>query len=222
MLLSVNAVAYDDSPAEKSLLPLVFVSLLVHIVVFVGIPLLTKIVYKSERYERPRTFQLVSTSLVKPVAVQSVKSSAAVKKNATTPVPAKNRNSNEARDKQVKENTDDLSELLDAVKSVPVSDIVPAQNFKYHWYIQNLVSKVEEQWKPPMGLTDRTDAAVEVSFIIFQNGSISGVNVSKSSGISTLDNLAVRAITLAAPFGKLPIGFTENRLDISYTLHYTK
>jgi TonB family protein len=73
-----------------------------------------------------------------------------------------------------------------------------------------------------MGLTEKTDAAVVVSFTISQNGSVSNVSVAGSSGVSTLDHLAQRAIQLAAPFGKIPIGFTENKLDITYTLHYVK
>jgi len=214
----------SNNDKESSLFPVVIISLLAHIIVFAGIPLFTRIIYKSERYERPNTFQLVSPAVIKTaIASKPHLRSEPVKKNATTPVPKKQRSKTVNPKENVKEeNTDDLSELLDAVQSVKVSDIMPAQNFKYHWYIQNLVSKVEEQWKPPMGLTDKNDAAVNISFTIFPNGSISNVSVVKSSGVSTLDNLALRAINLAAPFGKLPVGFTENKLDISYSLHYIK
>jgi TonB family protein len=138
----------------------------------------------------------------------------------TTPVPKKQKTASEP--KKQEENTNDLSELLDAVPTIKVSEIASSQNFKYHWYLQNVVSKVEEQWKPPLGLTEKKDAAVIVSFTILQNGNISDVSVATSSSVSTLDNLAMRAIQLAAPFGKLPIGFTDDRLDITYTLHYVK
>jgi TonB family protein len=73
-----------------------------------------------------------------------------------------------------------------------------------------------------MGLTDKKDASVLVSFTIEQNGTMSHLSVATSSGVSSLDNLAMRAIQLAAPFPKLPIGFTNDKLEITYTLHYAK
>ncbi len=210
---------------EPSLLPVVFISLAVHVAVFAGIPLLTKIIYRSEKYERPRTFQLVSPALIKtPIQpIPRAKTAVAQKKTATTPVPKK-QNSRQTPKKEAakEENINDLSELLDAVPTMKASDIAAAQDFKYHWYLQNLVSKVEEQWKPPLGLTDKKDAGVVVTFTISQNGSISNPSVEKSSGVGTLDALALRAIRLAAPFGKLPIGFAGDKLDITYTLYYFK
>ena len=212
---------HSDDP---KLLPLVAVSLIAHIVVFVGIPLLTTMIYRSQRYERPRTFQLVSPSLIKtPVApIPHPKSAPAPKKPATTPVPKNPHAKPTPKKAAQEENTNDLNELLDAVQTTKVSDIVPTQNFKYNWYLQGVVSRVEEQWKPPMGLTEKKDAAVVVSFTITQNGAVSNISVANSSGAPTLDNLALRAIQLAAPFGKIPIGFAEDRLDITYTLHYVK
>jgi TonB family protein len=207
---------------EPSFVPVIVISLIFHLIVFIGIPVLTSIVYRAEKYERPNTFQLVSPSLLKMPESPVHHPKAAVaqpKKTNVTPVPKKQKTTTEPKKE---ENTNDLSELLEAVPTIKVSEVAPSQNFKYHWYLQNLVSKVEEQWKPPQGLTDKKDAVVEISFTIVQNGSILNLSVSTPSGVTTLDNLALRAIQLAAPFGKLPIGFTENKLDITYKLHYVK
>jgi TonB family protein len=207
---------------EPSFVPVIIISLIFHMIVFIGVPVLTSIVYRAQKYERPSTFQLVSPSLLKMPEAPVQRPKAAVvqpKKTNVTPVPKKQKTATEPKKE---ENTNDLSELLEAVPTIKVSEIAPSQNFKYHWYLQNLVSKVEEQWKPPQGLTDKKDAIVEISFTIVQNGSITNLSVATTSGTSTLDNLALRAIQLAAPFGKLPIGFTENRLDITYKLHYVK
>ena len=224
-MASVLAVSADNHPSrEPSFFPVIIISLIFHLIVFVGIPVLTQIVYRAEKYDRPTTFQLVSPSLIKvPVApIPRPKASIAKPKKAdATPIPAKKQKSRTEPKKQ-EENTNDLSELLEAVPTVQVSEIAPSQNFKYHWYLQNIVSKVEEQWKPPLGLTDKKDASVVISFTIEQSGSMSNIAVASSSGVSTLDNLALRAVKLAAPFGKLPIGFSENKLDIAYTLHYVK
>jgi len=224
MATIVAAGARRYASDEPSLLPLVLISLAVHVVVFAGIPLLTKVIYRSEKYDRPRTFQLVSPALIKmPIQPMPRAKTVAQKKTATTPVPKK-QNSRQTPKKEAakEENINDLSELLDAVPTMKASDIASAQDFKYHWYLQNLVSKVEEQWKPPLGLTDKKDAAVVVSFTISQNGSISNPSVEKSSDVGALDALALRAIRLAAPFGKLPIGFSGDKLDITYTLYYFK
>jgi TonB family protein len=216
--------AGNPSSDEPKLLPMVVASLVAHIVVFVGIPLLTTMIYRSQRYERPRTFQLVSPSLIKtPVApIPHPQSAPAPKKTATTPVPKNPHAKPTPKKAAQEENTNDLNELLEAVQSTKVSEIVPTQNFKYNWFLQNIRSKIDDQWKPPMGLTEKKDAAVVVTFTILQNGSISGVSIANPSGVSTLDNLAMRATQLAAPFGKLPIGFSENKLDITYTFYYEK
>jgi TonB family protein len=185
--------------------------------------------YHSVAFERPKTFSLVNMSQlaaqkVAQVPAQAQKKTAQPKqKTATTPVPKKHAAKQVAQKETVqKEDTDELSELLGAIPSTKVSDISPSGSFKYPWYIQNVVSKVEDKWKPPMGLTNKKDAAVVVTFAILSDGSLSGASVAQSSGVSTLDNLAMRAIQLAAPFGKLPIGFSENKIEITYTLYYVK
>jgi TonB family protein len=223
MVPALIAAPSNSSIREPSFFPVVIISVVVHVVVFVGIPLLSKIAYRAEKFGRPDTFQLVSPSLIKtPIApIPRPKSTVEKpKKAATTPVPKKQKTDSEP--KKQEEKTDDLSELLEAVQTTSISEVATSQGFKYNWYLQNLKSKVEEQWKPPMGLTDKKDAAVVVAFTIEQNGKLGNVSVETSSGVSTLDNLAMRAIQLAAPFGKLPIGFSENRLDITYTLRYVK
>jgi TonB family protein len=219
-----SIVAVSPRPSdEASFFPVVIASFIVHLLVFAGIPILTTLFYHSQKYERPRTFQLVSPSLIKtPIAsMPKAKAAAAPKKVSTTPVPKK-QHSKPQNTAVKEENTSELNELLDAVSPTRVSDIAPAEDFKYNWYLQSLVSKVEEQWKPPMGLTDKPDAAVVVSFTVSQSGAVSNIDVVTGSGVPTLDRLAQRAVQLAAPFGKLPLGFSQNKLDISYTLHYVK
>jgi TonB family protein len=205
---------------EGSFVPVIIASLAFHLVIFVGIPFLARVLYHAEKYERPKTFTLVNMpkALEQPRAAQAAR----IKPKATTPVPSKSRAKNPVKkDEKQQENNDQLNELLDAIPA-SVSDITKGQSFKYAWYINSVISKVEENWKPPMGLTDKKDASVTVVFTIFSGGDISKAAVSESSGISTLDNLALRAVQSAAPFGKLPVGYQMDRLDIRYVLHYVK
>jgi TonB family protein len=212
-------------PGEPSLKPVIILSFVFHVVIFGGIPLLTKVLYHSEKFERPKTFQLVRftppSTLTMP---QMVRQKAEAKpKTATTPVPRK-QSSRQAAKKQVeeqKENTEELSELLGAIPT-KVSDLSISQNFKFNWYVQNMQSRIEENFKPPMGLTERKDAATVLTFTVFENGTISDVTVVRPSGIATLDNCAVRAVKESAPFGKLPLSFPDKRLDPTVTLFYVK
>ncbi|MBD3390812.1 MAG: TonB family protein, partial [Chitinivibrionales bacterium] len=107
------------------------------------------------------------------------------------------------------ENLDELASLLEELP-IPTSVSAPG-DFKWNWYIMSVQQKIERNWVPP---TQNKNISVVVAFTIFPNGTISDVKLAKRSGNATLDNLAVRAVKLAAPFGKLPPGFTGNQLEL--------
>ena len=227
MVSSLAASTGNTVSREPSFWPVIFVSLAFHAVVFIGIPVLTLLLYHSEKYQRPPTFQLVtmkaSQALQARKMIHKAQSAKTTPKKPITPIPQKNKSKPSAKNDTIpQENNEDLSELLSSIPAMPVSEIASTQSFKYNWYIQNVQSRVEDNWKPPAGLTEKKDASVVVSFTIFQDGSISKVTVTQSSGTSTLDNIAIKAIQSSAPFGQLPIGFADNKLDLTYTLHYDK
>jgi TonB family protein len=117
----------------------------------------------------------------------------------------------------VEENVDDLEAALFGSAPAAVQMSAPG-DFKFHWYLNNVRSKIESNWRP--ATEDRT-LEVVVRFFINSDGSAAGLAISKSSGNSTLDNLAMRAVTVSSPFGKLPPGFSGDRLDINLTLRPT-
>ena len=92
-------------------------------------------------------------------------------------------------------------------------------DFKFHWYLANVVQKIERYWSPS---TENRNVKIQVSFSILSNGSITEPVLARSSGNSALDNLGLRAVKLAAPFGKLPPGFSGDRLDLNLTLIPTR
>jgi TonB family protein len=206
--------------SEASFIPVVIASLAFHLVIFAGIPFLARVLYHAEKYERPKTFTLVNMpkALEHPAAARA----AQVKPKAVTPVPSKSRTKTPAKNEEKpRENNDQLNELLDAIPT-KVSDLSVEENFKYNWYLQNMQSRIEENFKPPMGLTDRKDAAVVVTFTVYEAGNISAVTIVQSSGIPTLDNCGVKAVEASAPFGKLPLTFSDKKLDPTLTLYYVK
>lgn len=205
-----------------------FVSFLVysfffHVFVFVVVPLVSRLVWHEDAYGRPKTFQLVS--MPRPVdltnknqpAREKVRPKEAVKKKEKTLVPKTEKKQTKPKE-QVKEKEEDLSELENLLGGLqqPVSDINFGSAFNYSWYERNIMLKVEQNWKPPI---QKADVFVILRFTIFSNGSVSEVTVKKSSGNSMVDNLAVRAVNLGAPFGKLPPGYDGDRLEIDYTLN---
>jgi TonB family protein len=189
-------------------------SVVFHIIVFIAIPLAIKLLRKPEAFASVATVQLVRL----PQALAAPQKEAAARPKAkpatpAKPVPAKNPRA-AAKKEEVKpeENLDELRDLLGDMQ--PATQFAVAGNFKYDWYLTNVRLKTERFWNPP---ADNPDLSVVVSFTIFGDGGVSDVTVRQTSGNSTLDNLAIRAVKLAAPFGKLPPGYSENRLDLTCT-----
>jgi TonB family protein len=79
--------------------------------------------------------------------------------------------------------------------------------------------KLEKNWNPS---TENHQLKVVVSFTIDKSGMISEPRIVKSSGNSSLDNLALRAVKLSAPFPKLPPEFSDDKLELNCTLIPTR
>ena len=198
------------------------ISILIHLLVLVGIPLLLQLTARSVSFERPATFQLVTAppslrpvrptakpvkkKLAKPTPVKKIS-----KESTARPVPAERSKPKE------EENVDELSSVLNELPE-PASIVAPG-DFKYNWYLQNVQQKISRYWNPP---TENQSLSVSVAFAIASDGSISDPKIVKESGDNSLDNLALRAVKLAAPFGKLPPGFSGNRLELTCTLIPTR
>jgi TonB family protein len=180
----------------------IIVSCLFHLCILVGIPVFLQIVRGSVSFERPPTFQLVSV----PQSLRPVKPLVKVKKEAVTPVPAE-------ENAKPEENLDELASVLDEIPAP--ARVATAGDFKYNWYLENIQQKISRYWNPP---SENSSLSVVVSFTIHSDGSVSEPAVSKHSGNGSLDDLALRAVRLAAPFGKLPPGFSGDKLELSCTL----
>jgi len=203
---------------DPNLTPLFIVSIVLHVVIFVVIPLAMQALSVKRTFERPMTFQLVSLPQMpqQRIAQEISKKPAQVteKKRALpkNPVPATKKPAEAARKKE------DLSELEDLLGSLPqpISNISIGKPFKYPWYLNTLCAKVENNWKPPI---KDENISVVVGFTIYRNGDISEVVLKQSSGNDMLDKIAIRAIKTAAPFPKLPPG--EDVLEIDFLLRPT-
>ncbi len=203
-----------------------------HLLFLVVLPVMSRMFHKSRRFERPKTFQLVASPLrpnpVRRVPVNDDARRQRMPQEAAAPqprqMPAKDapRRKREARKEKeaarpIQENLDELASILDEIPSP--AQIAAVGNFKYHWYLNSVQQKLERYWNPG---SENRDIKVVVSFVINQDGTISEPSIHTSSGNGHLDDLALRAVRLAAPFGKLPPGFEGDRLDLNCTLIPTR
>ena len=215
------AVSYTLSDAlitrRHSPVPVFFCSLAFHVFVFIIVPIATRMLRRPRTYERPQTFQLVTVPpTAAPTQPQTQERKTADKKAAPKkPVPHTKKDSRPAPKKE--ENLKELEQLLGGLPQ-PISSVSVTDGFKYDWYLRSIEDKVKRYWSPTI---NRPDMAVVLFFTIYGNGEISDIRIKESSRNSSLDNLAVRAVKLAAPFGKLPPKW-GNELTVEHTLIASK
>ena len=84
-------------------------------------------------------------------------------------------------------------------------------SFPYPWYLKAVSDKLDQYWKPS------GESVCQVRFIIARDGIVSSAVVSKSSGDSYFDQVALRAVQDASPMPPLPNGYPEETLRVFMT-----
>lgn len=90
--------------------------------------------------------------------------------------------------------------------------------FPYPGYLSNITRKIAINWRPA-----RTSAALvtEVRFMIHRDGSVTGIDVVRSSGDRLYDADATGAVeAVGRGFGALPSGFPDDVLVVYFTFDY--
>jgi TonB family protein len=100
---------------------------------------------------------------------------------------------------------------------------VAASRFPYSWYLSVVQGKVTMSWEQPSArlATDNALSAL-ISFRIKRDGSIDALTVRRSSGRSTLDQSATKAVRDSAPFPPLPSDYREGYLDVTIEFTLTR
>ena len=83
-------------------------------------------------------------------------------------------------------------------------------------YTQNVERLVKKHWSPP---AERAPFSVGVIFKVLPNGRVTDLRITKPSGLDKADDAALRAVTQAAPFPKLPEG-SPDFMEMEFTLNY--
>jgi periplasmic protein TonB len=234
---------YGDVGFRKVLI----ISVVFHLLVLVGLPLMGKLFVKTKKFERPKTFQLVQMPPSQPPQRKVPVEPAPVEPPPTPvppepipeptpapvptpapkpkptppepkPQPPKPTPKRETVSKPVEEDVSELAAIMNAMP-MPATQISAPSDFKYHWYLDMVRRKIESNWRPG---TENTKISVVVSFEILSDGSTHAIRVTSSSGDASIDKLGERAVMVSSPFVKLPPDFAGDRVAINFTLRPTR
>lgn len=103
------------------------------------------------------------------------------------------------------------------------SSQIGLSKFPYTYYLQIIIGRVSSNWFTSLvdpGISGKFQ--VTVYFRIHRNGQISDLKIEESSGISSLDLSAQRAVQSSAPFPPLPKDYEDEYLGIHLIFEHSK
>jgi protein TonB len=93
---------------------------------------------------------------------------------------------------------------------------------RYTKYLLNLKRRIEFFWDyPPSSVRKGEQGKLRINFTIKSDGSVEVLDVVNSSNYPALDDAAVTAIRLAAPFNPFPEDFGTEKIDIRGSFEYS-
>src|SRR3984957_533364 len=100
-----------------------------------------------------------------------------------------------------------------------------AGNFgaRFSWYVEAVQRKVSSTW-----LQSTVDPSVQfaprvvATFDILRDGSVTNIQVTKSSGNASVDSSAVRAIRDASPMQQLPPAYSGSRVSVEFWFDFKR
>jgi periplasmic protein TonB len=103
----------------------------------------------------------------------------------------------------------------------PVTVTGGSNGFNYPWYVGVIQNRVEQNWyiqEVSPGTPNGTK--VYVTFKISRDGTPSDIRIAQTSGYSSLDSSALRAVQRVENFGPLPSGYNKSSVSVEYTFTY--
>ncbi len=100
--------------------------------------------------------------------------------------------------------------------AISLSDI-RTESIDFRPYMKELQRRVKMNWDPPKG---NESQHVVLLFKIAKDGRLLSCKVLESSGLQSVDEAAIRAVHLAAPFRPLPSEYKGKNIDIQFAFDY--
>ncbi|MCD4654197.1 TonB family protein [bacterium] len=92
-----------------------------------------------------------------------------------------------------------------------------AKDFPFMYYLSMMKNKISENWIPPFGsVSSEESKRVVVMFRVDRSGRIFSPEVEESSDDDLLDQSALRAVIVSAPFPPLPEGYPDASLGVHF------
>ncbi len=129
------------------------------------------------------------------------------------------------------ESSDEDEEVDDPVPAEPEEPELPAASkgevqdttvagfddpdFKYDYYTRSLIQAIRRAWRRPR-LERRMDLAI--NFRIGRDGTVSDVELVRTSGIPSYDRAGLRGIQDASPLPPLPVAYRKQSLGVTVLL----
>jgi protein TonB len=87
---------------------------------------------------------------------------------------------------------------------------IPA-DFHFTYYIERMLALIESRWYKPSA---PPGARARVRFVILKSGKVEGIRLEESSGNSSFDRAALRAMYAANPLPPLPPAYGKPSLTV--------
>ncbi len=141
--------------------------------------------------------------------------------------------SNRVKDRQALQSSSETvaSELPESKVTPPQeplqqsAKLEPSRNYNqtdYNAYLKEVKENIVDAWHYPEQASDQgKEGKVDVEFTILKDGRLLHVRILQSSGFSTLDREAIRAVGAASPFTPIPKQIELEQLSILFTFNYT-
>ena len=91
----------------------------------------------------------------------------------------------------------------------------------FGWYQGSVSRALYATWHRPVLAGQREPLEVRIVFNIHKDGSVTGLRIAESSGVPALDRTALRAVTDASPFPRLPPAWTGSSMTAAYVFELT-
>ncbi|MBI5491515.1 MAG: TonB family protein [Deltaproteobacteria bacterium] len=93
---------------------------------------------------------------------------------------------------------------------------------KYQKYLVNMKDRIQMKWEyPDIASRSGWQGKLRIDFRINKDGTVSDIKLMKSSNYPVLDDAAITALRLAAPFPPFPNDFSVEEINIRANFEYT-
>ena len=89
-------------------------------------------------------------------------------------------------------------------------------------WARDVVEKIQKNWTIPTAQEDDGKNAVEITVSIGKNGDLLEIHIRNSSAHPTLDQAALNAVRMSAPFPELPDDFPNDSVEAHFLFRYNE